>query len=44
MNAVAAETPRTGIQWRRLARRHGWTVGVYLLLTALILYWRTIPA
>ena len=33
-----------GIHWRRLARRHGWTVGVYVLLVALILYWRTIPA
>ena len=28
----------------RLARRHGWTVGVYVLLLLLILYWRTIPA
>src|SRR5678816_493559 len=44
MSAVAAETPRTRIHWRRLARRHGWTVGVYLLLIALILYWKTIPA
>jgi ribose/xylose/arabinose/galactoside ABC-type transport system permease subunit len=44
MSAVAAEPARTGIHWRRLARRHGWTVGVYLLLVALILYWRTIPA
>ena len=25
----------TGIHWRRLARRHGWTVGVYVLLVAL---------
>jgi ribose transport system permease protein len=25
----------------RLARRHGWTVGVYVLLLALVLYWRT---
>jgi len=44
MSAVAAETPRAGIHWRRLARRHGWTVGVYVLLVALILYWKTIPA
>src|SRR5438876_7290615 len=28
----------------RLARRHGWTVGVYVLLLVLALYWRTIPA
>ena len=44
MSAVTAETPRAGIHWRRLARRHAWTVGVYLLLLGLILYWRTIPA
>ena len=25
----------------RLARRHGWTVGVYVLLLVLVLYWRT---
>ncbi len=25
----------------RAARRHGWTVGVFVLLAALILYWRT---
>jgi ribose transport system permease protein len=28
----------------RLARRHGWTAGVYLLLLVLLVYWRTIPA
>ena len=28
----------------RLARRHGWTVGVYVLLLLLLLYWQTIPA
>ena len=45
MSAVAAERGHaTGIHWRRLARRHGWTVGVYVLLVGLILYWRTIPA
>ena len=44
MATVAAETPRSGIHWRRLARRHAWTVGVYLLLLGLILYWSTIPA
>jgi ribose transport system permease protein len=26
---------------RRLARRHGWTVGLILLLIVLVLYWRT---
>ncbi len=35
--------PRTRIHWRRLARRHAWTVGIYLLLLGLLLYWRTIP-
>ena len=32
------------MHWGRLARRHGWTVGVYVLLAILVLYWRTIPA
>ena len=38
--------PRRAPDVRRLARRHGWTIGVYLLLFALILYWRaqtTVP-
>jgi ribose transport system permease protein len=26
---------------RRLVRRHGWTVGVYLLLVVVILYWKS---
>jgi ribose transport system permease protein len=43
MSAVAAE-PTRAIRWRRLARRHAWTVGIYVLLLALVLYWRTIPA
>ena len=29
---------------RRLLRRHGWTVGVYVLLFVLILYWRSSTA
>ena len=29
---------------RRLLRRHGWTVGVYLLLLVLVLYWRSTTA
>jgi ribose transport system permease protein len=28
----------------RLARRHGWTVGVYALLLLLLFYWHTIPS
>ncbi len=44
MTTVAAEAGRTRLRWGRLARRHAWTVGVYVLLVGLILYWRTIPA
>jgi ribose transport system permease protein len=44
MTTVAAEGPRRGVSWGRLARRHAWTGGVYVLLLGLILYWRTIPA
>ena len=33
--------PRRAPDLRRLLRRHGWTIGVYLLLFALILYWRS---
>ena len=29
---------------RRLLRRHGWTVGVYVLLVVLVLYWRSSTA
>ena len=36
--------PRARIHWRRLARRHAWTAGIYVLLLALVLYWKTIPA
>jgi ribose transport system permease protein len=42
---VAGETAGgRGIDLRRLADRHGWTIGVFVLLVALILYWSTIPA
>ena len=42
---VASETGSVrGLDLRRLVDRHGWTVGVFALLVALILYWRTIPA
>jgi ribose transport system permease protein len=44
VSTVAAEPGRGRIHWGRLARRHAWTAGVYVLLVALILYWRTIPA
>jgi ribose transport system permease protein len=41
---ATAERARPGVHWGRLARRHAWTAGVYVLLLGLILYWRTIPA
>ena len=45
MSAVATRGARPrGFDWGRLARRHAWTAGVYVLLLGLILYWRTIPA
>lgn len=45
MTAAAATVAAPGGRGLgRLARRHGWTVGVYLLLLVLVLYWRTIPA
>ena len=39
--ATAARTP-TSFDWRRLVRRHGWTVGVYVLLAVVVLYWRSV--
>lgn len=41
MNAVATTPSRGAVDWRRLARRHGWTVGVLVLLVILVLYWRS---
>jgi ribose transport system permease protein len=42
--AEATVAPRRGgVHWRRLARKHAWTLGIYVLLLGLILYWRTIP-
>jgi ribose transport system permease protein len=38
---VAARRP---VDLRRLLRRHGWTVGVYLLLLVLVVYWRSATA
>jgi ribose transport system permease protein len=44
VTATTAET-RVGLSRRgtaaRLFRRHGWTVGVYVLLLLLVLYWRS---
>jgi ribose transport system permease protein len=44
VSTTVATPHRSRIHWGRLARRHAWTVGVYVLLVGLILYWRTIPA
>ena len=44
MSTVAAPARSGGMQWGRFARRHAWTIGVYVLLVILLLYWRTIPA
>ena len=41
MNAVATPAARPAFDWRRAARRHGWTVGVFVLLAVLVLYWRS---
>jgi ribose transport system permease protein len=35
---------RRSLDARRLLRRHGWTVGVYLLLFLLVMYWRSSTA
>jgi ribose transport system permease protein len=37
---TTAAPPRRAPDLHRLLRRHGWTIGVYLLLLALVLYWR----
>jgi len=44
MTTATAETTAVVDRRRtaaRLVRRHGWTVGVYVLLLLLVLYWRT---
>jgi ribose transport system permease protein len=40
----ASVNPRRPVDVRRLLRRHGWTVGVYLLLFLLVMYWRSTTA
>lgn len=42
MTGSTASAPRQGIDWRRLAKRHGWTIGVWLLLLALIIWYSTL--
>ena len=36
--------PRHGFDLRRIVRRHGWTIGVYVLLLVLVFYWRSTTA
>jgi ribose transport system permease protein len=33
--------PRRGLDVRRLVRRHGWTIGIYVLLVLAVVYWRS---
>jgi ribose transport system permease protein len=45
MSSASAPVPaRRSVDTRRLVRRHGWTVGVYLLLLVLVMYWRSTTA
>ena len=39
--APAPTTARPSFDVRRFVRRHGWTLGVYVLLAVLVLYWRS---
>jgi ribose transport system permease protein len=40
--AAEAVRPRGGLDLRRLAGRHGWTIGVFVLLGVLVVYWRSV--
>lgn len=40
MSVLGLTLERGRTDWRRTARRHGWTVGIFVLLLALMLYWR----
>jgi ribose transport system permease protein len=45
MSTTTADTtpaPSRGTDWRRLGRRHGWTLGLFVLLVVMVLYWRSI--
>jgi ribose transport system permease protein len=41
VDEAGAVVGRKGLDWRRIVARHGWTIGVYVLLFALVLYWRS---
>ena len=41
--AVATAHEHRGVPtWRRNLRLHGWTIGVWLVLLALVPYWRSL--
>jgi ribose transport system permease protein len=42
--ATPFDGARRQLDLRRLARRHGWTVGVFVLLLVIVLYWRSSTA
>ena len=42
MTTVEAAPERGGFDWRRMLRRHGWTVGVWLLFAAVIVFYATL--
>lgn len=50
MTSAPAPTPSTvavtrqRIDAKRILQRHGWTIGVYVLLAVLLVYWKSIPA
>lgn len=39
---VADATSRKRFDWRRMLRRHGWTMGVWLLFAAIVIYYITL--
>jgi ribose transport system permease protein len=42
MTEVAVAGDHAGVAWRRNLRLHGWTIGVWLILLALVPYWRSL--
>jgi len=43
-DTTAPTALRRQVDLRRLVRRHGWTLGVFVLLLAFVLYWRSATA
>lgn len=41
MSALVATVAGRRVDLRRVARRHGWTIGIFVLLFAFVLYWRS---